>query len=121
MKRLDRIGMWMSQFCLVHCVALPFLFVFFPVLTFLHSEVFEWSFVGASGLIALFAMLQGYFYHKRSIPTLLAIVGFGIFIISHLYGHEKVWMFVFAGAFIFGAHYVNHHFTHNCKLDHDHE
>lgn len=118
MKWIDKFGMWASGICGIHCIVFPFLFVFFPMLTFLHSEVFEMSFLALSLVIAFFAMLQGYVYHKKAIPAIVAAIGFAIFIGAHKFWGEHLGLLLVGVGCIWIAHYINHQFTHSCKLDH---
>jgi hypothetical protein len=91
------------------------------MLTFLHSEIFEWSFIALSVVIAFFAMLQGYIYHKKAVPAIFAVVGFAIFIGAHKLWGEHLGLLLLGVGCIFAAHYINHQFSHSCKLDHHKE
>jgi uncharacterized membrane protein len=103
--------------------------VFFPFLTiaFNASESYEWAFIGFSVVIAFFAMVQGYVYHRKPIPYVLAILGFGVFIFAKIAMYKAFCFSIFmttlvyvgAGASILLAHYLNHKFAHHakCKCD----
>lgn len=125
---LDKIGMTCSTVCFWHCVLFPFLFAIFPMVTFFHSEIFESSFIFFGVSIAGFAMWQGYAQHKKTIPIALAITGFTLFILAHIYsqgGHginyAHLVLSLLAGCIIFASHYVNHKFINRaCYCDHEH-
>jgi len=123
----DKIGSWLSGICIVHCVLTPLFLVMFPFLTvaIATSETWEWGFIGFSVVIAFFALLQGYIYHKKPVPYLLAIVGFGVFIFAKVAFHEafhfgiftSALVYVGAGCAILTAHYLNHKWMHNAKCE----
>lgn len=129
----DKIGMTASGICAVHCMLVPFLLVAFPFLTIeiVKSNSFEWAFIGISALIAFFAMFQGYVYHKKPVPYILAIVGFVVFAIAkstHTHEHSHDFLgtsviHVLAGLTIVLAHYLNHKFVKHvkCSCGHEHE
>ena len=128
---LDKIGSWLSGVCIIHCVLFPLVMVFFPFLSaaFAAAESWEWAFIGFSVIIAFFAMIQGYVYHKKPIPYILAITGFGAFIFAKV-AFDKAYSFsiftttivyVGAGFSILLAHYLNHKFMHHAKCACEHE
>jgi len=70
-------------------------------------------------------MFQGYVYHKRPIPYVLAILGFVVFVVAkltfeheHAHTHELAlsgFIYVGAGLLVVLAHYLNHKFIQHTK------
>jgi hypothetical protein len=122
---LDKLGSALSGVCILHCALLPFLLVMFPLLSvaIAQHEVYEWAFIGFSVVIAFFAMFQGYIYHKRPIPYILAVLGFGVFIVAKMtFEHSfnfsvfvTTTIYVGAGLSIFLSHWLNHKFIKHAK------
>lgn len=119
----DRLGIWTSALCVVHCVMTPVLLSFSAVLAhFLPGEEgthrFLALFVGLFGAVAL---VSGFRRHRR-VPILLVmtfglvcIAGaafFGSLLPSHAY--EVVITFVGSAAMI-TAHRLNHTFCSSCE------
>ncbi len=129
-RHLDKIGMIASSICMIHCILLPFVIIMFPFLfvALAAGQVFEWAFIIFSIVLALFAMVNGYAYHKKPIPVVLALAGFCIFIFSHaVIGHDLnhgvfagVMPYLIGGSCIFAAHFLNHKFIHNSKCACEH-
>jgi len=129
----DKVGSMLSGICIVHCILLPLAIVFFPFLSvaLAQGESIEWAFIGFSIVVAVFAMLQGYIYHKKPIPYILAAIGFGTFIAAKMASDRALFFSVFtsvivyvaAGGSILLAHYLNHKFMHSakCACEHQHE
>jgi len=127
---MDKMGMIASSICGIHCVLIPFALVMFPFLSIAagNGEMFEVGFIVFSVVLAIFAMINGYAYHKKRVPAILAFAGLGIFVFSHVFiGHDiekssftSVAPFLIGGFFIFTAHYLNHKLTktHKCACDH---
>lgn len=122
---LDKIGSILSGICILHCILLPLAMIFFPFLTIAiaNGESWEWAFIGFSVMIAFFAMVQGYVYHKKPIPYILAIIGFAVFIFAKvLFEHAfnfgiftTTMVYLGAGFSILLAHYLNHKFIHHAQ------
>lgn len=129
----DKIGSALSGICIVHCVLTPLAFVFFPFLSvaLASGETIEWAFIGFSVVIAVFAMMQGYVYHRKPIPYILASIGFATFIFAKITFNKaftfsmftSIMVYVGAGLSILLAHYLNHKFMHHakCSCEHNHE
>ena len=64
----DRAGMFVSFMCAIHCIALPILHPFLPLLagSFFWAEGVEETVVAASLLIAGPTLFRGYLQHRQS-------------------------------------------------------
>ena len=117
----DKVGMFLSGICGVHCMLMPFLLVILPYSTvaYLNNEIFETSFIVFSLTLASFAMIQGYMAHRKLWPILLAGLGFAIFFNTHIHGstdHVSI-LLGLAGGCVCVAHYLNHRFSHICECE----
>ncbi|MEM7098733.1 MAG: MerC domain-containing protein [Pseudomonadota bacterium] len=67
MPRLDRIAIFLSGLCFLHCLALPLAFLLTPLLSdWLHESetVLHWILFGAALPISAIALGRGYMGHK---------------------------------------------------------
>lgn len=86
----DKIGVWLSGLCIIHCILVPLLFLFYPAVGenieshFLHSVFFL-----VIMAVAIVSFSTGYKLHKRLEPILYLISGLLILLINLLF-HEKL-------------------------------
>lgn len=75
---LDRLGIFMSMACAIHCMLLPFLTLFstLGVLSIIQSPRFEWGIVALTVGIASWSLGKGIRVHRNSLPLILAVLGF---------------------------------------------
>jgi hypothetical protein len=116
---LDRLGMWISTACAVHCALLPLL-ITVAGLGWLGDERVEWTIIGLSFLIATFRLFHSYFFeHRRNDSVLLFLVG----AVSILLAKSEILEFRYAepvfmtigGLMIAAAHWRNHHLVSCCQ------
>ncbi len=119
---LDKTGATFSWLCAMHCLAMPFLISFLPLLgvSFLAHEGIEYIIVGISIVIALVTLLPAYFKQHRKIRTLLLFVsGICFVVFADLLFEESIFgkiIFVSVGAmFITTAHFINRRLCRNCQ------
>ena len=121
----DKLGIWASALCLVHCILTPVVLSFSIVYAhFLPSE--EKTHRTLAVLIALLgalALLKGYRFHRRR--RVLLLMGIGLTAIfaaaywgDHLPSHGAEVFVTFVGScFMIAAHRLNHTFCRNCKCN----
>ncbi|PKV51700.1 MerC mercury resistance protein [Aquimarina sp. MAR_2010_214] len=121
---LDFIGFLASFLCMLHCIFLPIVIAFFPLmgLVFLTDEFYEVFLIGASLMIAMFAIYNGYKkYHGKPLPVFLYLTTLVLFTIGFLIENhfiERILHFLATG-FLIIAHYYNWKFTRaykSCKI-----
>jgi hypothetical protein len=142
LKRLgwDLVGVTLSGLCVVHCVAIPILILFFPLVArdFIPTEDKTHAFLLAFILgIAGAAFISGYRVHGQKRPVVwmasgLALVLYATFFAHSHLGHLWEPVFAIAGSLaLIRAHILNHrcrtcevhHKSSECGLhshDHDH-
>jgi MerC mercury resistance protein len=119
---LDKTGATVSWICAIHCLAMPFILVFFPILgsTLLAHEGLEYAIVGVSIVIALFTLLPGYVNKHRMLRTIvLFISGISLVISADILFSENLFgkmIFVLAGAILITtSHFINRKLCRECK------
>jgi uncharacterized membrane protein YfcA len=119
----DRLGIWASTLCIVHCIVTPVVLSLSVVSAhFLPSE--ERTHRTLALLIAMLgvlALIKGYRRHRRlrvvpfmglGLASIFAGAYFGVRLPSH--GTEVVITFV-GSCFMIAAHRLNHTFCNDCK------
>ncbi len=118
----DKTGATVSWLCAIHCLAMPFIISFLPLLgiSFLALEGIEYVIIGISIVVTLLSLLPAYFKQHRKIRTLLLFVSGICFIIfaDRLFEESlsgKI-IFVSIGAsLITSAHFINRRLCRNCQ------
>ncbi len=118
----DRLGMWTSALCVVHCLLTPVLLSFSAVLAhLLPSE--ESTHRSLAMLVALFgavALIAGFRRHHRWLVLLLMLAGLSCIAGAAWFGdrlpaHAYEVAITFAGsALMITAHRLNHTFCRSC-------
>ncbi len=118
---LDPLGAAASWLCAIHCIVLPFILSFVPLvgLSFLLSETTERIFIGISILLASLTLLPAYFRQHRKLRALsLFSSGIALIFTSHLFLEESLVLkviFLLSGAMLItGAHLVNRRLCRDC-------
>ncbi|MBE1162929.1 MerC domain-containing protein [Dyella acidiphila] len=110
----DRLGATASFLCAIHCAALPFVLAILPLLglTFLANHAFERGFVLFASALALFALVNGYRRHHRSLPLRLALPGLlllvmGVTVAENISIILHSVLVTCGGLLVASAHFVN--------------
>jgi len=119
----DRLGIWASTLCIVHCIVTPVVLSLSVVSAhFLPSE--ERTHRTLALLIAMFgalALIKGYRQHRRLRVVLFMGVGLtsifaGAYWGDRLPSHGAEVVITFVGScFMIAAHRLNHTFCNDCK------
>ncbi|WP_263379998.1 MerC domain-containing protein [Granulicella paludicola] len=119
----DRLGIWASGLCVVHCVLTPVLLSMSAVLAHLlpSEEGTHRTLALLVSLLGCLALVKGFRAHgRRLIPCLmaagLACIFFGAFAGDHLAAHwEEVAITCAGSALMIAAHRLNHTFCRRCS------
>lgn len=124
----DRVGMWLSFLCAVHCVLTPLMILSLPILAryYLAHPLMHLLLALMILPVGLVAFVLGYRHHRQKsiffygIPGLL-IVSFVPYIVHslHIGLNEQLFMIVGSGLLIF-AHWKNRRACRDCALHHSH-
>lgn len=108
----DKIGIFVSGLCLVHCISLPFLSILIP---FVNETIHIYLFLIIVS-IGFYSFYFGYKKHYKLKPLTLFIIG-SIFLSMEIFFHYEI-LSVIGSLVIIIAHIIN---THHCqKCNHSH-
>jgi uncharacterized membrane protein YczE len=119
--RLDQLGMTASVACAIHCVVLPLVVTFLPLvgLEFLANIWVETAMICISMVIGAWSLISTYPRHKNLAPLLLFITGFVLIATGHFLIVQMESILVPLGGFtIAAAHYMNWKLNRVCEHEH---
>lgn len=112
---LDRLGIWISSLCALHCLALPLL----PLLaSSMFGEVwFERTILTLSLCIGAVALISGWVkYHGQAYPLVMLFAGGLIYWHKDVLGESYEPFTIAVGAgLIVAAHWINMRLCRKCK------
>ena len=119
---VEKIGVFLSIVCAIHCLSLPIFLFFAPYLasSFAFSSKLEWILVISSFLLAALILILDFRKHRQPLP--LYFLGLGILIKLvdlSLANQSYAWVFgIFLGVVISFAYWFNykHKKTCTCKI-----
>jgi hypothetical protein len=126
---LDRLGIWSSVLCILHCLLTPLLVLTVPFLGNFLSE--SWIHILIALIVfpvAVMALWRGYRLHQIKSTLYLGLVGLLFVVLAFTSGwysgemHRKVEvvMMILGGTFLTFAHYFNLRFCRTHAHDHSH-
>lgn len=114
---VDNIGVYVSSACAIHCLALPLVVTFLPLvgLGFLAGEPAEYAIIGAV-LLAAGSVVAGVRYHRRWRAFLTLVLAVGIIVTGYLAaeGNFEVVLHVTGGVLLATTHLLNRHLCRTC-------
>jgi hypothetical protein len=120
---LNKVGLWLSVLCTIHCLAMPFLMTALPFLgkSFL-SEKSEIYLIGASAILAIYLLIKDYLNHQNSLPLRLLSVALcfnftGLFLAKGIY---EILFNVLGALLMASAYYINWNSHHRACHSHSH-
>lgn len=120
---LNKVGLWLSVLCTIHCLAMPFLMTALPFLgkSFL-SEKSEIYMIGVSAILAIFLLIKDYRNHQNSLPLTLLSVALcfnftGLFLAKGIY---EILFNVLGALLMASAYYINWNSHHRACHSHSH-
>jgi hypothetical protein len=123
---VDRIGIWTSTVCVIHCLLTPVLLSVSAVSAhFLPSEErTHRTLAAAIAALGAIALVRGYRRHRSPRVLVLMIVGLafifgGAYWGDHLPSHAAEILVTLVGSgFMIAAHRTNHTFCRDCSCSH---
>lgn len=115
---IEKIGVFLSIACAVHCLTLPIFLFFVPYLasSFVFSSHVEWILVLTSFLLAAIILVLDFRKHRQPLP--LYYLGLGILIKlidMSLVNQSYAWIFgISLGVVISVAYWVNYKHKKSC-------
>lgn len=91
MKRTDFVGLILAATCVVHCLAMPLVLVYLPVLgmSWLTDPRVHYALLGAGLTLGGLSFLPGYRVHRRVWIPALAAVGLGTMAYAAVYQEDQ--------------------------------
>lgn len=116
---LDRMGIWASSLCALHCLLLPILIPLIPYIgaSFVAQDWFERSILTTSMIIGFWALLSGFYrYHRQIYPLYSLVLGGLIYWNKDMFGESYEPFTIAVGALlIIAAHIINFKLCRNCR------
>ncbi|APE04754.1 MULTISPECIES: MerC domain-containing protein [Alteromonas] len=117
--KLDKLGIWVSGLCALHCLALPVLVPLLPLIgsSFFAQVWFERTILSFSILVGAVALISGATrYHGRLYPLVLLLTGGVIYWFKDIFGESYEPFTIALGAFlIVTGHWLNMRLCRQCK------
>ena len=114
---VDNAGVFISLTCAIHCVTVPLLVTFLPLmgLGFLASEPAEFAIVGAV-LLAAGSVVSGVRHHRRWRAFLTLVLAIGVIAAGYMAteGGIEVILHVTGGVLLAATHLLNRHLCRTC-------
>ncbi|MDF2178707.1 MerC domain-containing protein [Aliiglaciecola sp. CAU 1673] len=121
---LDKMGIWASSLCALHCLLLPILVPLLPFVgaSFFAENWFERSILTVSMIIGFWALLSGFYrYHRQLYPLYSLVLGGLIYWNKDMFGHDYEPFTIAIGALlIVAAHILNLRLCQACHQCDDH-
>lgn len=119
LTKLDKLGIWISSLCALHCLALPVIVSLLPLVgsSFFAQAWFERTILTGSIIIGAIALISGAArYHGRYYPLLLLAAGGFIYWNKGFFGHDIEPLAVTLGAaLIVAGHWINMRLCRQCR------
>lgn len=116
---MDKVGIWTSSLCAVHCLLLPALLPVIPYIgaTFFAEDWFEKTILSLSMIVGFWALLIGFYrYHRQLYPIYSLLMGGLIYWNKDMFGEAYEPVTVAIGAvLIAGAHVINMKLCKSCN------
>ena len=110
--KLDRLGIWISSLCALHCLALPLLLPLIPLIgSSIFAQIwFERTILTISMLIGAVALINGAVrYHGQYYPL-------GLLFCKDMFGHDFEPLTITVGAaLIVAGHWINMRLCRQCR------
>ncbi|WP_158971265.1 MerC domain-containing protein [Paraglaciecola sp. L3A3] len=123
---LDKLGIWASSLCALHCLALPILIPLLPLVgsLFFAQDWFEKTILSMSMIVGFWALFIGFYkYHRQIYPLYSLFLGGLIYWNKDIFGEQYEPFTIAIGAFlIIAAHVTNLKLCkscHSCESDSD--
>jgi hypothetical protein len=116
---LDRLGIWASSLCALHCLLLPLLLPAIPLVgaTMFAQDWFEKTILITSLVVGFWALFSGFYrYHKQLYPLYSLAIGGFIYWNKDIFGESWEPFTIAVGALlIVAAHVINLRLCQHCK------
>ena len=116
---MDKLGIWASSMCALHCLALPVLIPLLPYIgaSFFAQGWFERTILSISMIVGFWALLSGFYrYHRQLYPLFSLTLGGLIYWNKGMFGDAyEPFTIAVGAALIVGAHIANLKLCRSCR------
>lgn len=116
---MDRVGIWTSSLCALHCLLLPILIPLLPFVgaSFFAQDWFEKTILSLSMIIGFWALLSGFYrYHRQLYPLYSLLLGGLIYWNKDMFGEAyEPFTIGFGAVLIIAAHVANVKLCKSCN------
>lgn len=119
---LEKLGLFLSFVCAIHCLAMPFVLFFAPYFigTYAFGPTVEWVLVASSFMLAAYLLIADYMHHRKVWPLVFLGIGLFIKLIDIFIGQQSdEWIFgTLLGVSVSYAYWINfkHKSACTCKI-----
>ncbi len=121
---LNKVGLWLSILCTIHCIAMPFIITSLPYLgkNADISEKSEILLIGISAGLAIFLLRKDYKNHRNTLPLKLLIIALTFNVLGIFFVPPAFEMFfnVTGGLLMASAYGLNWYFHKRACHSHQH-
>ena len=114
-KVLDKIGISLSFICLIHCLIIPILLIFFPIvnsISFISDEQFHWILFTLILPVAIISLFIGCMKHRNFWILLPSGLGILLLILGVVFHDIEKVSTVLGGIMIAVSHIANYKLCH---------
>jgi hypothetical protein len=119
---LDKIGMFLSFLCAVHCILTPVLILSLPIMAryYMAHPAFHWLLALLVLPVGVLAFYQGYRHHRRlavfwlGIPGLVIVAIVPTFFHAYLNMWSEPFFMVTGSGLLISSHWLN---RHSCQCE----
>ena len=119
----DRLGIFTSVACAIHCGILPILFPILPLfgVNIIHNGFFEWFMIAITFVVGCYSLYHGFVkHHHNRKPFIIFAIGFCFLVVKQFYHPIEYLFLVFAVSFIVSAHMYNFKLSRKQHCDSPH-
>jgi hypothetical protein len=121
-SKADRIGIFLSALCVVHCLLTPVVILFLPMMGryYLAHPLVHYGLALLVFPVGAYAFINGYLAHRR--PLVLSVGFLGMLVVSitpiavHIFAMQfsEAWAMILGGSMLVWAHWQNRRFCKSC-------
>lgn len=116
---VDRVGVWTSTACAIHCLLMPVLILLLPAMSsiFIIGHGVEWIFALVALVAALGTLCWGFSIHRKK-RLIVSFSAAALFIISGQFvahGWVETLLVVLGGLGLVGSHLLNRSLCKSCR------
>lgn len=116
---IDKVGVWASSLCSLHCALMPLLLILLPFgsIAWLADENNELVFIFISCSLATASICWGFLKHRNNTVFFLLSLGVLTIVVAHHYHESHVGSFLMSvgGVQLAVSHYLNIKLCNSCS------